>query len=251
MDGGETSVRIATHLPSWLLLLFAAAPLGVACSAHGSGKGATQGVTAAIREEPPEGQLRIAEIVGTYTTKGALDRLSSPEGAEQLETLVARTVTRSLEAALRAPPGVQGRGGYAVPRSLVDRVAYDSATAVSSAISVQLERALGPNGRGPLAASLGETAAQVSGSAVRGARDELGDFFPGCDVADRRACLEAEVRSLGRAAATGFVEGIARSAAWPLLALAFAVGVVATLVVGGVRRLLREHRHLEPRGAHP
>jgi len=245
-------VRIATHPPSWLLLLFAAAPLGAACSAHSSGKGATQGMVAAIREEPPEGQPRVAEIVGRYVVEGALDQLSTPEGMARLETLVDRSVTRSFEAALRAPPGVQGRrGGYAVPRSLVDRVAYDSATAVSSAISLQLERALGPDGRGPLAASLGETAAQVSGSAVRGARDELGDFFPGCDVADRRACVEAEVRSLGRAAATGFVEGIARSAAWPLLALAFAIGVVATLVVGGVRRLLREHRHLEPRGAHP
>jgi ABC-type uncharacterized transport system YnjBCD permease subunit len=59
------------------------------------------------------------------------------------------------------------------------------------------------------------------------------------------------VRSLGRAAAAGFVEGVVASVAWPALALAFGVGVAATLILRGVWSVLRGHRHPDPREAHP
>jgi hypothetical protein len=125
----------------------------------------------------------------------------------------------------------------------VDRMARQSATAFGAAFSLELERELGPDGRGPLAASLGGTVEQVTGSAVRGARGELGDLFQGCELGDRRACVEAEVRSLGRAAAAGLVEGFFGSAVWPAAALAFVVGVAAALAVRGAFASLRRRRH--------
>ncbi len=237
------------HRGSLLLVLLAAAPLAGACASRAGGK-ATEGALEALRTEPPEGQPRLAERLGRFTTEGALTELSSPEGLDRISAVVDATVTRSLEAALRSPPAAQGRRGGGPPRSLVDRMARDSATAFGAAFSDALQRALGPDGRGPLAVSLGATVGQVSGSAVRGARGELDDLFPGCDVADRRTCVEAEVRSLGRAAAAGFMEGILGAAAWPVAALAFTFGVAAALVLGGTWRLLRRPRHPERREAH-
>jgi hypothetical protein len=213
-------------------------------------EGATEGALAAIRAEPPEGSPRMSLRVGRELTEGALTELASPEGIDRISTLVDAAVTRSLEAALRGPPAAQDRRGGPPARSFLDRMARDSATAFGAAFSDELQRALGADGRGPLALSLGATVGQVSGAAVRGARGELDDLFPACDLADRRACMESEVRSLGRAAASGFVEGILGSAAWPLAALAFVVGVAATLLTVGAGRLLRRHRLPEPRQAH-
>jgi hypothetical protein len=86
------------------------------------------------------------------------------------------TVTRSLEAALRTPVGVPDWRARGPGRSLVARIARDSGASFGAAFSAELQRALGRDGRGPLAMSLGTTVAQVSGSAVRGARGELGDL---------------------------------------------------------------------------
>ncbi len=240
--------KIAPRHRGSLLLLLAAAPLAGACASRAGGK-ATEGALETLRTEPAEGQPRVAERIGRYTAEGALSEFASPEGLERISTLVDATVTRSLEAALRTP-AVQGRRGGGPARSLVDRMARDSATAFGAAFSDALQRALGPDGRGPLAVSLGATVGQVSGSAVRGARGELDDLFPGCDAADRRTCVEAEVRSLGRAAAAGFMDGILGAAAWPVAALVFMLGVAAALVLGATWRLLRRHRHPEPREAH-
>jgi hypothetical protein len=240
---------IASRHRGSLLLLLAAAPLLGACASRAGGK-ATEGALEALRTPPAEGEPRIAEVLGRYTAEGALGELSSPRGLDRIATVVDATVTRSLEAALRSSTAAPGRGGGSPAPSLVDRMARDSAASFAAAFSDALQRALGPDGRGPLAVSLGATVGQVSGSAVRGARGELDDLFPGCDVEDRRACLESEVKSLGRAAASGFMEGIFGSAAWPVLALAFLVGVAAALVMGGTWRLLRRQRHAEAREAH-
>jgi hypothetical protein len=228
--------------------LLAAAWLGAACAQHAGGR-ATQGAIEVLREEPPPGTPVFGVRVGRTTTEGALAELTSPEGLSSISTVVEAAVTHSLEAALRPPPAVQGRAGGPPVRSLLGRVSSDSAAAFAAAFAAELQRDLGPDGRGPLAASLGATAAQISGSAVQGARGELPDLFPGCEGQDRRACLETGVRSLGKAAATGFMEGIAETAAWPLLGLAFLLGIVAILVAQGVGRLLR--RPAARREAHP
>ena len=231
------------------LLLLAVAWLGAACAERAGGR-ATQGAMDVLREEPPECAPRIGVRVGRFTTEGALAELTSPEGLSSISTVVEAAVTHSLEAALRPPPAVQGRAGGPPVRSLLGRVSSDSAAAFAAAFAEELRRDLGPDGRGPLAASLGATAAQISGAAVQGARGELPDLFPGCEGQDRRACLETGVRSLGKAAAMGFVEGIAQTAAWPVLGLAFLVGVAAVLVVQGFGRLLRR-RPAAHREAHP
>ncbi len=240
---------IAPRRPGLLLLLVSS--LGAACASRAGGK-TTEGALQAFRAPPPEGTPSVPERVGRETAGGALSQLASPEGLDRISTVVDATVTRSLEAALRAPPLVHGRGGRGPARSLslVDRMAHDSAAAFGAAFSDELEHALGPDGRGPLAMSLGATAAQVSGSAVQGVRGELDALLPRCEGEDRRACVEAGVRSLGRAAAAGFVEGIVGSAAWAVGAFAFLVGVVAVLVVQGAVGLVRR-RHPERREAHP
>lgn len=230
-------------------LLLALSWLGGACAARTGGK-ATEGALEAIRAEPPPGQPRLGERVGRDTTKGALDTLVSPEGIASISTLVEATVTRSLDAALREPHA-QGRVGGRAGRSLslLERASRDSAAAFGAAFSEELRRELGPDGRGPLATSLGATAAEVSGSAVQGVREGLDGLFPGCESGDRRACLETGVRSLGKAAAAGFVEGIVESGSWALVALAFLVGVAAVLLAQVTARLLRR-RPPEPREAH-
>jgi hypothetical protein len=127
----------------------------------------------------------------------------------------------------------------------------DSAAAFGQAFADELRLALGPDGSGPLATSLGATAAQVSSSVVRGARGELDSLFPGCEGPDRRACVEMGVRSLGKAAAAGFVEGVVESASWAVVALAFLVGVAAVLAAQASVRLLRRRPPERRREAHP
>jgi len=237
--------------PGWFALLVALVGLGAACAAHTGGR-ATEGALEALRAEPPEGAPRLGERVGRDTANGALAGLASPDGLASIARVVDATVTRSLETALREPAAVHGgtgTGGVA-GGSLIERVSHDSAAAFGAAFAEELQRALGPDGRGPLAASLGATAAQVSGSVVQGARGELDGLFPGCEGPDRAACLQAGVRSLGREAAAGFVEGVVQSASWVLLALAFLVGVAAVLAAQATARLLRRRPH-ERREAHP
>jgi hypothetical protein len=232
--------------PEAALLL--AALLAAGCASR-AGERAGEGAVEALRAPPPPGAPIASERLGRYATEGALAELTSPEGLASLATVVDASVTRSLEAALRAPH-VQGRGGALPARSLVARMAHESAAAFGAAFTEELQRALGPDGRGPLARSMDATAARVSGSAAAGLRGELDDLFPGCAGEDRPACVEAGVRSLGRAAAAGFVEGVVASAAWPLAALAVLAGAVLTLVVQGAFGLLRRHRHPERGEAH-
>lgn len=231
------------------LLSLAVGSLAVGCAAHTSGR-ATEGALEAIRAPPPEGTPVLAERVGRETTEAALTALTSPQGLERISAIVDAAVSRSFDAALRAPASVSGRPGRP-GSSLVEWMARDSASAFGEALSLELERGLGPDGRGPLAASLGATAARVSGSAVQGVRSELGDLLAGCGSEDRRACLEAEMRSLGRAASAGFVEGLAGSLAWPVLGLAFVLGAALVVVVQAAWGLARRHASPQRREAHP
>jgi hypothetical protein len=230
------------------LLLLAVGSLVSGCAAH-TGNKAAEGALEAFRAPPAEGSAQ-AERIGRQTAEGFLDTFSSPDGLARISTIVDASVTRSLEAALRSPPGGGGSSGVGPARSIVGQVARESASAFGSAITLELARGLGPDGRGPLATTIGATASQVSGSAVRGVRGELDDLLAGCGTEDRRACVEAEVRSLGRAASLGFMEGLAASLAWPALGLAFALGVVLALVARSALGLLRRHPPLEHREAH-
>jgi hypothetical protein len=222
----------------------------VAACAHHQGGQATQGALEAFRTEPPEGSHRPAERIGRETTEGMLNQLTSPEGLASVSKVVDAAVTRSLEAALGGYGGPGERRAGRAP-SLVDRMARDSAAGFSAGFTEELRLAFGPDGRGPLAESLSATAGEAARSAVRGVGGELGDLFPGCRGEDRQACAEAAVRSLGRAAAAGFVDGIVGSAAWPMAAgLGFLLGVAAILALQGTARILRR-RPAQRREAHP
>jgi hypothetical protein len=223
------------------LLVVSAVLLLGGCASRTGGR-ATEGALEAIRAPPPEGTPRVADRIARETTQGALGELTSPRGLAQISTVMDTAVTRSLDAALRTGEGPSG----VASRLLLQRTARDLATASGAAFSAEIQRALGPDGRGPLATSLGATAENVSGSVMRGAQGELGPLFPQCAGEDRRVCLEAEVRSLGRAASAGFMEGIASSMAWPTLALAFAVGVAFSVLLGFTWSLFHRSRRLPP-----
>jgi hypothetical protein len=232
-----------------LAVLLAAAALASGCASQ-SGK-ATEGAIEALRETPPPGTVTLAERVGGDTTEGVLGKLASPEGLASVAQIVDATVAQSLAAALRPPPVAGRRGGPGASRSLLGRAGHDTGAGFADALASSLEAALGPDGQGPLAASLGATASELSSSIARGVRDELGgSLFVGCALADH-ACMEAEVRSLGRAASAGFVEGLVATVAWPALAIAFALGVLAALLVRGVFGHERRHPPPERREAHP
>jgi hypothetical protein len=210
------------------------------------GASTTEGALEALREEPPPDQPRIAERVGRYTVDGALDELSSPEGIERMTVIVDAAVARALATTAGAPSlGGPGSGGP-TSMSYVERMARDSASGFAAALSEELSRQLGPDGSGPLSMSLGFTAHHVSGSVVRGAQGELAALFPECAGEQRRACVEAEVRQLGRAASAGFMEGVFASSAWPAMAIAFLGGVGFSVGAGLVLSLLlrgRRARH--------
>jgi len=162
-------------------------------------------------------------------------------------------VDAAVARALATTAGAPSRGGPAGPgratsMSYVERMARDSASGFAAALSEELFRQLGPDGSGPLATSMGFTAQHVSGSVVRGAEGELAALFPECAGEQRRACLEAEVRQLGRAAAAGLVEGVFASSAWPAMAIAFLGGVGFTIGAGLVLSLLRRGRPNRARG---
>jgi hypothetical protein len=234
---------------SRVLLALAAGWLGAACAEHAGGK-AAEGALEKFREPPPEGTPRVAERLGREATEGALGELTSPEGLASISRILEETFTRSMQAALRAP-GVRGRAGAGPGGSLVGRVSHDSAAAFGAGLSEELQRELGADGNGPLGASLGAVAAQVSSSAVQGARGELSGLLPECAGPDRRACLEAGARSLGRAAAVGFVEGVVDTVAWPVLGLVFLVGVFSVLLAQGASLVLRRRHPPSRREAHP
>jgi hypothetical protein len=231
----------------WVVVVACALVAG--CAAHTGGK-ATEGALEAIRAPPPEGTPSFGGRVGRDMTEGGLAEIASPEGLTSVATVVDAAVTRAMEAALRGPD-VHGRyDGAPAARSLVDRMARDGAAAFATGFSEELQRALGPDGRGPLAASVSGTVAQMSGAVMQGARGELDGLFEGCEGGDRRACVERDVRALGKAAAQGFVEGVVGSGALPLAALAFVAGILLTLGVTATWRLVRAGRP-EPRKAHP
>jgi hypothetical protein len=218
-----------------------------------SGSRATEGALEALREEPPPDQPLLAERVGRYTVRGALDELSSSEGLERVSVIIDAAVARAVAStagtlSLGGPSGP----GHATRMSYVERMGRDSGSGFAAALSAELSRQLGPDGSGPLAMSLGSTAQHVSGSIVRGAEGELAPLFPECAGEQRRACLEAEVRQLGRAASAGFMEGVFASSVWPAMAIAFLGGVGFAIGAGLVLSLLRRSRRArhEKREAH-
>ena len=138
--------------------------------------------------------MGIGERVGRETTGGALGELASPEGLDRISTVVDATVTRSLEAALRAPAAVHGRRGGGPGLSLVDRLSRDSAAAIGAALSAELQAARSaPTGTARLRRAWGRRSGGISGSAVRGAGGELDELFPGCE----RAEIDAAASSSG------------------------------------------------------
>jgi hypothetical protein len=231
------------------LLVLVTSSLAGGC-AERAGSGAASGAVQALREAPADPNQRVAVRIGSDTAEGTLGKLSSPEGVASISKIVDAAVAQSLATVLQHP-AVAGRRGGGMGRSPIARMGGDVGAGFTDALTRGMEDALGPDGRGPLATSLEETASLLSASAVRGVREGLGGaLLSGCAL-DDRPCLEAAARSLGRAASTGFVEGLVSTAALPALALAFVLGVVVALLARSLLGSERRHRPPEHREAHP
>ena len=143
---------------------------------------------------------------------GAIDVLGEPEQREQIRKMVAEM---SREAA----------------RATVDTVAS------------ALAQSLGKNGEGPLAESLAGTSARMAATAVQAARAQLPEFLRACDGPDAATCIQRTLQSMARSTATGFTAGVRDTIGWPLIALAFLLGIAGGLLGSWVWSLrLRTHR---------
>jgi hypothetical protein len=236
-DAFGSSVSSVLRRRGLTLALTVAGALLAACAARMGGSG-TEAALEELRKEPPEGSPQIARVLGNRSVHGALEALSSPEGLEQMSTIVDTAVTRALQSTLHGEPAAAARDEL---RSVADRAAHDAVMAFSAELRAQL----GEDGRGPLGTSLAGMARHASSSAVAGADEQLAALFPGCTGENRTACLEVAIHRVARAASAGFVEGAMGALPWRALALAFTLGVVSAMAARGAWKLLRGH---PPRG---
>lgn len=173
-----------------------AAALGASACAERFGKRAVAGAAEGMRQQrannPDERPVR---QVSQQAMEGALESLDTPEQRERIQSLVALAVSEAARVAVRD-----------ATRELI------------------LE--LGPDGRGQLAMSVAGTGEQATRAALVGARQGLAEALPACAGRDPFECLQAHLHDLARSSAVGFTSGLRETLGWPLLLLAFAVGVV-------------------------
>ncbi|HYO57254.1 hypothetical protein, partial [Archangium sp.] len=226
-----------------------------ATSARQIGEASTEGAIDALSEqkkEPGEGVTSISREAAEEVTKGLLDALSAPEQVMQMRQFVDALVSQSLRSAagggVPGPgagssgnmggggtgvgPGVGGAGpvGGGAGMGSVSGLTGD----VTRALGMELERLLGPDGKGPLAQSLAATAGQVATSMIQQSRDELGTLFPECaglGGTAARACMEERVAQLGAAFSRGATVGVRQALQPWLFLLAFGGGLLVGLLV--------------------
>jgi hypothetical protein len=180
-----------------------------------------------------------AEHAASKATEGALDTLAektgSPPGERPAETVARRAVEGAL-AHLTEPEQLEKI------REVAGQAAQAAATqagqAAVAAITAQLGRDLGSHAEGPLAQQVSALVEEATRSATEGA---LRSFAPGCAPGDA-ACIDRRMAALSERAAAGFVLGLRDQLGVVPLAVAFLLGVLATLVVVLAVRLVRGPR---------
>jgi hypothetical protein len=183
--------------------------LGVIGCAHHTGHQATSGALHSFAEEvgsEDEAGDRPIKVITGRAVDAAFEHLGSPENLAQLRVVMAMA-------------------------------AREAGASMTAAVTKRLIADLGPDGRGPLAASLTTTIENAAGAATAGAFSRL----LACR-ADDAACLDRRVGELSRRSASFFVRGL-KDELGPLpLLLAFLAGVVATVAAILTVDLLRGRR---------
>lgn len=181
-----------------LLLLVALGSLPWAC-AERIGQKAAEGAMKTMREEAanPTG-TPAAELAAERAVNGAINALDDPAQQARIQKMVSEAVA-------------------AVTRTMVEDA------------SAELVAQLGPDGSGPLAASLSQTgqrvSASVAGGVVGGVSAELATaLVPECNGPNRAACLQQRLQEATRSTAASFSKGVRDSIGWQFLLLAFVLG---------------------------
>ena len=230
------------------LLFFAALACAVFASAcaHRMGEQSAKGVAAAI-EDQTDPNRQLMRVGATRAVEGAVAALDSPDQREQIRTLVSEIMrvgaTHAVEGAIAALDAPEQREQI---RSVVSEVMSEAIRTAIEDASRQMVAQLGPDGEGPLAASLTNASARISAGVVSGARGELMALFPDCSGSDPRGCIERQLQEMARSTAVGFTKGVRDTLGVPLLIFAFVLGAAGG-VLGALawarrppRRVLRE-----------
>ncbi|HEX2572386.1 MAG TPA: hypothetical protein VH877_22765 [Polyangia bacterium] len=112
-------------------------------------------------------------------------------------------------------------------------------------MATEMQAQLGPDGKGPMARTLGATAQNASSALAGGLMNTAGGVDP-CKGQDPSTCHQGIVERYSRAMGAGIAQGIddETSDFWTL-ALAFGVGILFTILVGAALRYLLARRRPE------
>ena len=191
------------------------------------GKSAAKGTLQAAQETKAETGVAPTEVIANNVTKGALEMLTQPQQLER-QRLLAGTLSLGAFDALLAPRSGAEVGG---PQGAVNATAFEQigdqfGNAFAASLGRQLMIALGPEGDGPLSRSVAATTEHATEGAARGIDLAASHFADRCQGKDRQTCIDEVLGSASRTAGAGFMEGAMGALRWPLLLLAFGVGVL-------------------------
>lgn len=113
-------------------------------------------------------------------------------------------------------------------------------------MATEMQVQFGPDGKGPMARTLGATAQNTSAALAGGMMNTASGVTDPCQGQDPSTCRQGIVERYSRAVGAGIAQGIddQTSDFWTL-ALAFGVGILFTVLVGAALRYLLARRRTE------
>lgn len=222
-----------------LFMVALVAAVEPAC-AERMGKNASAGAMGELDRERAEADRdrskQVMRVAGARAVEGAVSALDAPAQREAIQSLIKDAVAVATATAIEE-----------TTKHIQDTVAVATATAVEEATR-NLIAELGPEGRGPLGASLARTSEQVSAAAVGGIGAELAGLLPECNGPDRMECIDRRLQQTARTTAASFTSGVKESLGWQLLLVMFMLGAAGG-VLGAWLWSLRPVRRREFRTA--
>jgi hypothetical protein len=224
--------------------------LAPAC-AHRAGRQATEGMLAELEEQqatrtgPPP-----SKIIAQNTIDGVMTGLDTPEQQARIQRLVSLAVAAATKTMAEDLSGQLAAATQAMADTMSNQLSGVTKRVVEDA-SDQLMEELGPDGSGPLAASLAQAGQRVSASVasgvVSGVTDrmgaELAALAPECTGPNRADCIEQRLQLMTRRTAASFTKGIHETIGWQLLVVAFALGAAGGVLASWLLSLIFSLRH--------
>jgi len=227
-EDAELARKMGTLLDRYLTQALAAGPPpGIKQISSDMMQGAMQGLTSTV----PEQRWIVRHLV-TESLRTAVDTVMDERGP------ISQAAARAGEqAAMGLVRGMNNRENEAT--SLVGEVSGEMGRSLTRAMGGEIAGWFGPDAEGPLADAMAAAAERAAGAAVRGALAAAKDELAQCTTNTGEPCVSDVVAALSRSAARGASEGVGREIQPLPIAMAFAVGLVVTLL--GLR-LVREWR---------